>query len=405
MTTVTVLVDATVVGSTAGALVWRRAASGAGGRRRWWTAGGPEAALALVVGLILLNQVLVSVYVLRVHGGDSSFVTRYLAPGWFETDQGNPLIRRLATAWPAPRLLSPTILRSQALLELPFGLLAYLSALRWLDPGLYRRVARSPLIACASVAYTVVFCAVEWFFHSPYTAWDIGLRVVSAVLTPLWIAAIAGREQGESRTSSASELLLFCGAAGALGYLVLVLYGTVLLYNLGLLGAQLPRAAVALAILITCRVLAARLRKTAPPGPPPGPALAAAGSCLRWFLVLFFAPALAVRYAVNFGNLSVAIAAAGVLALTACQLALRESDDRSARLLLTLIGATVLGLLAGYAAARAVTDPYYEATVLRGFAAFAVTVLAACWLADRFQGDKGDSRAGAPSAFHGGDAR
>ncbi|MFC1429420.1 hypothetical protein ACEZDB_01945 [Streptacidiphilus sp. N1-3] len=390
MTIVSVLVDTTVVGSAAGSLIWRRGAPGSGGRRRWWTAGGPEAALALVVGLILLNEVLVSVYVLRVHGGDPSFVTRYLAPGWFETDRGS-LIRRLAAAWPAPGLLAPSVLRVQATLELPFGLLAYLSALRWLDAGLYRRVARSPLLGCAAVAYTVVFCAVEWFFHSPYTAWDIGLRLVSAVLTPLWIAAMAGREQEAAaeagRASSAAELLLFCGAAGALGYLVLVLYGTVLLYNLGLLGHQLPGAAVALVVLVGCRTLARRLR----PSAPPGPAVAAMGSGLRWFLVLFFAPALAVRYAVNFGTPWVALGAVAVLALTAAWLALRATA--SVRLLLTLAGAAVLGLLAGYAAVSAVTDAYYEATALRGFAVFVLTVLAACLLADRLSGGSGGSGA------------
>ena len=90
----------------------------------------------------------------------------------------------------------------------------------------------------------------------------------------------------------------------------------------------------------------------------------------------------------------VATAAAVVLALTAaCQ---AVYDVASVRLVLRLSVAVVLGLLAGYAAARAVADVYYEAAVFRAFAAFLVTTLAACRIADR---------AGAPSPRAGGDAR
>jgi hypothetical protein len=37
----------------------------------------------VVTGLLYLNQVLFTVYVLREHGGDPSFIARYLPEGWF----------------------------------------------------------------------------------------------------------------------------------------------------------------------------------------------------------------------------------------------------------------------------------------------------------------------------------
>ncbi|MCF6525017.1 hypothetical protein [Streptomyces sp. JJ36] len=168
------VVDGAVVGAVAVALVaFRRTAEcpvpGPGRRGP-----SPEAALALVTGLIFLNQVLFTVYVLRVHDGDPSFIARHLPPGWFEPADGAGPLRWLADHFPAPELLAPSVLRVQAFLELPFVLLAFLSVLRWLDPGLYGRVLRAPvLLWSASVAYTWVFCVVEWDLRNPYTEDDL----------------------------------------------------------------------------------------------------------------------------------------------------------------------------------------------------------------------------------------
>jgi hypothetical protein len=49
------------------------------------------ATLTAVAAAIGLNQVLVTVYLTAVRGGDVRFVTRYLSPGWFD------LPRRCAT--------------------------------------------------------------------------------------------------------------------------------------------------------------------------------------------------------------------------------------------------------------------------------------------------------------------
>ena len=83
-------VDAAAVVSTAVslALVPRLVRNGnAGGTAgRAWAR--PEVFLALVVALVYINQVLVTVYLLRVHGGDTSFIARYVPEGWFALEDG-----------------------------------------------------------------------------------------------------------------------------------------------------------------------------------------------------------------------------------------------------------------------------------------------------------------------------
>ncbi|MFD0531997.1 hypothetical protein ACFQ1I_44340 [Kitasatospora arboriphila] len=203
------------------------------GGRRGVTA---ETALAAVTALILLNQLLVTVYLLRVHDGDASFVARLLPPGWFDLADG-PTVRALAAHVPAPELLAPSLLRVPALLELPFVLLVFLAVLRRLDPVAYRQAALSPLLGLAAASYTAVFCTVEWQLRTPWTEQDIAIRLLSAVLTPPAVAALVRRDARAARTPAGppgtSGLLLFAVDLAALGHLVLTVYDTALLYNLG----------------------------------------------------------------------------------------------------------------------------------------------------------------------------
>ncbi|MEU4037173.1 hypothetical protein [Streptomyces collinus] len=326
----------------------------------------PLAALAVVTGLVYVNQVLFTVYVLRVHGGDPSFVARYLPTGWFELASGSPVLRWLADGFPAPGLLAPSVLRVQAFLELPFVLSAFGTVVRWLDAESYRGLARSALLPLASVSYTVVFCLVEWDLRNPYTVDDIVVRGVSAVLTPCFLRWLAARDTEESRTpASVPGLLVFIGSLGALGALVLVVYDTALLYNLGRLGERLPVAAVALVALAGLRRAASRLREPAAPGP----TLAFARQALRHWLVLFFLPALAIRYGVMFGTPQLSAAAGLLVAVTATALAWRDAAVDAKRL-----GFAVLAAVgAACAAAWATPASYYEVTLLSAMAAFLVT--------------------------------
>ncbi|MEU8342256.1 hypothetical protein SAMN05443665_102397 [Actinomadura meyerae] len=400
------MVDGAVLAATALSLLavprWTRCRARGGNRRvrrgserRARRLVRPETLLGLVVALVYLNQVLFTVYVLRVHGGDASFIARYLPEGWFALADGSAM-RALAEHFPAPGLLAPSVLRVQAFLELPLVLLAYATVLRWLDHGWYRRLTGSWSVWAASVSYTFVFCVVEWDLHNPYTVDDIAIRVCSAVATPLLLLWLADHEDDAPEHSSSSEqssraeqpsfaqMLLFAVSVWALGHLVLTVYDTALLYNLGHLGGRLPGAVIAVCALVAARLASSRVR-----GGEPGVALASVTSGLKWALVLFFVPALAVRYGVNFGTPLVAVAAALAICLAAALRVRREtlSGVGAGRVALwagQVATALLAAAAAGFAALRLVTDTYYEAGLLRAAGiAFAVAV-AVCAATDRW---------------------
>lgn len=338
--------------------------------------------LCIVVGLVYLNQVLFTVYVLRVHDGDVSFVAKYLPEGWFALEDGRAM-RGFAERFPMPGLLAPSVLRVQAFLELPLVLLAYATVLRWLDRGLYRRLARSWLVWAASASYTFVFCSVEWDLRNPFTVDDIVIRACSAVVTPLLLRWLAGNEETGRDEQSFQQMLLFAASVWGLGQLVLTVYDTALLYNLGHLGGRLPGAAVAGCVVLGARWASTRLR----PGEV-GVALASVISGLRWTLLLFFVPALAIRYGVNFGTPLLA-AAVGLLVCGAagvCALRNAFTGAGTARIAFWAVQTAVAllaGAATGYAAVRLATDTYYEAGLLRGAASCFAVVIAVCALSDR----------------------
>ncbi|MGW2562948.1 hypothetical protein ACWCXB_27595 [Streptomyces sp. NPDC001514] len=364
----------------------------AGGRRI-----GPGGALTAVTALVYLNQVLFTVYVARVHGGDASFIARHLPDGWFAlaaTDSG-PLGWAVAH-FPAPELLAPSVLRVQAFLELPFVLLAFMVVLRWLDPALYPRVARSALLWAASASYTAVFCLVEWDLRNPYTVDDIAIRLVAAVVTPALIRWLAARQdedkdkgEGEDKGAGAGEpgggplgvggLLLFFVSLAALGALVLMVYDTALLYNLGKTDRRWPYAASALLVLFLARRAAGKVRGR----PVPGGAVAVVGEGLRRWLVLFFVPALAVRYGVTFGTPALAAAVALLILLMAAAYALRQGGSGPRLLLGAQLGAAVVaGTAAAYVAGSWGSGTYYEVALLSAVTAFLLTSLAVCAATD-----------------------
>jgi hypothetical protein len=359
---------------------------------RWWT--GPGPALALVTALVYLNQVAFTVYVVRVHGGDPSFIARHLPEGWFALADG-PFVDAVAGRFPAPELLAPSVLRVQAFLELPFVLLAYVLVLRWLDRGLYRRLAGSPLVWAASASYTLVFCVVEWDLRNPYTVEDIVIRVCAAVVTPAWIQWMARREPEGQGAVSGRALLVFAASTWALGQLVLTVYDTALLYNLGHLGGRLPGAVAAAVVLVAARWWAGR-----PSGEcEPGQASATVVAGIRWGLAFFFVPALAVRYGVTFGTPLVAAAGGLLVCGVAGVFALREALGGSGAPRVALWTgqmalAAVTGGVLGAAAVWLVTDTYYEAGLLRGAAVAFAAAVAVCAVTDRWIGARREGRPG-----------
>ncbi|MET7419474.1 hypothetical protein [Dactylosporangium sp. NPDC005555] len=341
------------------------------------TGRGPGPWLAGVVAAVYLNQVLFSVYVLRVHDGDPGFIARYLPPGWFALADGAGM-RAVAAAFGAPELLEFSVLRAQAFLELPFVVLAYLCVCRWLDPVRARALTAPAVLLPACVAWTVVFGLVEWGLRNPYTGDDLVLRGVSCVVT----AVLAGRLRPHptgGAPGSGIDVLIAVGSAASLGVLVLLVYDTALLYNLGHVPGLLPVAAVAGGVLLLAR-LAARRRAAGVRGP--GPGIRAVASGLAWFAALFFVPALPIRYAMDLGTPWITVAGAVVVAGAAVVLTVRDvvPGERAA-----VVARMSVAVVAGVVAAGAALLPpptYPEVRILLAAALFLVTVTGVCAATD-----------------------
>jgi hypothetical protein len=365
------VLDVIIAASTIFAFAVRPAGMGKTGRL-----GHPGTSLAVVAALIYLNQVLFTVYILRVHHGDPSFIARYLPAGWFTLAHGG-VITALARHFPAPGLLAPTVLRVQAFLELPFVTFGYLTACRWF--GVFDRARR--LVWPVSIAWTATFSLIEWSLHNPFTVEDLIIRAVAAIVVPLWAARLAPAGDADRPDLDPAGLLVAAFSVAALGGLVLVVYDTALLYNLGKLGGELPVAGLAAVALVVARAIAARL-----PARPPGRGVASIGNSFRRFLVLFFVPALPVRYGIDFGTRAVAALAGVVVLAGACVLGVRETFARSpgqpGTWLAQMVVTTIAGLAAGIPVAM-VTRGYPEARLLFAAAAFFTVAVLACAVLDR----------------------
>jgi len=203
--------------------------------------------------------------------------------------------------------------------------------------------------------------------------------VAAAIVVPLWAARLpAACDQGPRH--GPSGLLAASFSVAALGGLILVVYDTALLYNLGKLGGELPVVGLAAAALVVARAVAARL-----PARPAGRGVASIGSSFGWFLVLFFVPALPVRYGIGFGTRSVAELAGLVLLGAACVLGVRDAfagcpGPRGAWLAQMAVAVTA-GLAAGIPVAM-VTRGYPEARLLFAAASFFTVAVVVCAIID-----------------------
>lgn len=249
--------------AVAAGLRWVRSVGPAARRRSWL--GEPGVWFAFVVAAFTVNEVLFNVYMLDVHGGDSSFIARYLPPGYFDLADHNGPIRWLARTMPHPELLAPTLVRVQAFLELPLGLLAYLIVARWFDARLYRRLLAPVTWWCSCTAYSAAFMLIEVELRNPYTRDDLVIRGVSFVVTGFALGGVLRRLDGRSdpEVTGIAGLALFVVSAVAFGGLILVLYDTLLLYNLGRVARDAPVAVACGLVLVAAR------HGPAGPGDPP----------------------------------------------------------------------------------------------------------------------------------------
>lgn len=343
--------------------------------------GHPGAWLIGVTAVFFVNQVLFTIYVLRVHGGDVTFISRYLPTGWFALADHDPAIRWLADHFPAPELLSVSVLRVQSFFELPFVVLALLTVCRWYGSELYTRVAG--MIWPIAVSYTATFCLIEFSLRNPYTWDDVIIRVVSAVVVALLLPRLSGPV--DVRVEGVRDLVLFLLSVGAVGFLVLAVYDTALLYNLGHVHTVLPLVLLAAVVLVGVR-LAARQQGAdtgAETGPETGPGTLTLVRAVGWVLAYFAVPALAIRYGLNFGVPRVS-AGAGLVVLVAAGFRI-FGEIRVARRgvwLAQLAGAVAAGIVAAYIGYR-VVGWYPELRLLVAVAAFCAVAVTVCAVVDR----------------------
>ncbi|MBB5897633.1 hypothetical protein ACFFS4_11570 [Kutzneria kofuensis] len=319
----------------------------------------PGTWLAAVIALFFVNQMLFTAYVQQAWHGDTSSIARYMPPGWFDLADLGSLSYALP-AWPW------TVLHAQSAVELPFGLLAYLLVCRWFGAEAFRRAIHARWLVSAS--YTVTFCLIEWDLYSPYTVGDLVIRVVSGLVTPLLLPLLS------EGAPTPPRLAPFVASVGALGCIVLAVYDTVTLYNLGHTVSWLPLVAVALVVLAAARVWARRPVKH-------GPTMASVAGALGWFLVLFFVPALPLRYGFNFGTTAVSLLAGAVIVAAAVW---RGWDHRLLGRLALAAGAGVVGAAIGYLLAHG----YPEARLLAAAVGFLLAGAGVCAALDRVLADR-----------------
>lgn len=261
----------------------------------------PLTQFSLVCLLLWLNQILFSAYVVRVHHGNPAFIARYIGQGWFAIDSHNALVRFVVAHSGDGHWLSPTLLRVQAFLELPFTLFAYLAVARLLGSDLYRKLTSVPALFLTSISWSLTFSIVELSLPNPYTTDDIVLRALSTLIVPVYVSRVAKASQPARSDGPRGllGLLSFLAGAGAIAYVVLAVYDAFLLYNLAHLG-KYERGIVA-AMLVAGAASAVGPRVDAWLAKPmkesaPSPAIDVCVSSLTTFTLFFFAPSLAIRY-------------------------------------------------------------------------------------------------------------
>jgi hypothetical protein len=206
-------------------------APGPSGRPRNW----PLLALGVVLVLLVANQVAVAVHVLAAHGGDPSFIARYLPPQWFRMPAWGWL-GTLAASVDHPEWLAWSVLRVQSTLEVTFTLAAYGAAAWFVDPRLPRWLAGWPGVA-AVLVHSAVWCCIELELRNPFTKDDLVGRGIGALLALGFLALlrraplpVAGWP--DSAVSLAARLAGIAGVAG----LTVIAAWVLLCYNLGLAG-------------------------------------------------------------------------------------------------------------------------------------------------------------------------
>jgi hypothetical protein len=228
-----------------------------------------------------------------------------------------------------------------------------------------------------------MFCAIEWHLRNPYTTDDLVIRAAAGIVVPLWVgkprrAPIASADLTAADLTAAG-FAVFAVSTGALAYIVLTVYDSALLYNLGHLGAELPGTLAALAILAAARYLAPRLRGE------PGLGIKTATGAFGWFVVVFFVPALPIRYGLVEGQSSLSVLAGTIVVLSAVILAARDATRSPGFTWPHWAGEMTAAIIAGAlaaVAARSIAGFHTESRILWMTSAFLLAATATCAVID-----------------------
>ncbi|MCB9763849.1 MAG: hypothetical protein H6739_29030 [Alphaproteobacteria bacterium] len=271
-----------------------------------------------VCALLVLNQLVFAVFVAAA--GLPPWTAGF-PKGWFLTVRG-PAVAVIA-AWIAehPALLevaSWSLLRVNALLELPFAALAALCAAWIVGPGLPARLLRPAPWGALCASWTLVFIALEQHLANPWTHQDVLLRVVAAVATLGLGPALRRRCPSPSRPPRVVDARAAAEAVLALGLLsaaIVTFAYLTLVYNLAELGWLWP------ALLPTCAALALLVRAlAAAPDRVGDPLWRGLGEAAGVFVLVFVPVSIPLRYAwphpVAQGLLALLVGGAVLFALT-----------------------------------------------------------------------------------------
>lgn len=278
--------------------------------------------------LLWVNQVIFNAYVVNVHGGDPTFVKRWLGPGWCALDPNSVAVRWAGAALfhggGDHPILALSVLRVQAFLELPFTIFAYLAVTRLLSPSLARWLSRLPVVFVAAVSFTLPLSLAEIALANPWTGHDLVIRAVAALTVPLyvaWLGRLAGPSEGEAK--SALGLVVFLLGAGAIAVLVLIAYDAFLLYNLGHLGWRGPTIVGSVFVAVLASSVLPWVASHGTSGSASG-----IHRGLVAFTAIFYAASLPIRYAAAYDVASIAGALLVIAALLTTAVRVAESADR-----------------------------------------------------------------------------
>jgi hypothetical protein len=199
------------------------------------------------------------------------------------------------------------------------------------------------------------------------------------------------------------DLSAFLAGTAALAALVLTVYDTALLYNLAHVARDWPMAAGCLTLIVVARTVVARtVTGFASPRRPVRPGLAVLVAGLRWLLVLFFVPALPLRYGMGYFGSVWAIVAAGAVLIVAGVAAVWQVG----RVLVAVVprravvwwAGELLAAVAGAAAAGRIAEAwpgtYPEWRLLDGALAATTTMIVILYVGDLVAGNAVVRRSG-----------